>query len=337
MKKLLSVLLLLILSVSTLFADENKKTFTQKEKDIFEAVIYKNNVLKFSWDENKKVIKTLNWKELSEDFVKMLIDEDWKILHTVTKKTLDEKDKKYEYYLDWKLLDIKYENRINFLENWSVLVNEFNPPEWKDNFVSLDWKILFKWNNDDHHIYTHGIFLGTRIKDSEAGNSYYIDPSWELIKIVKWKHWLYFINKENKNLIYDTVCEDDNIVFYHDWQRISDVIDAKQWYFPQTRHIWLDTYLNINWESYLLNDNDVWEYKNITSRDGDSFEYTKDCTLNILNRIKVENNTIIKIDNDITNKNIEEYVPKVVKLIDKNVYINVSDRRNVTLFIDNKK
>ena len=296
MIKILFTYILLFFTLNSTFADELNK------EDFFETVIYKDNILKAFWY-TEPVTRYYNWIKLDDNFVKMLVDENWKILHTVTTKILDNDSEEIKYYLDWKLVNIQYSDRILFLENWSVLIAEFNPVEWKNNFMSLDWKIIFEWNNDDYNTYSNNHVMKTIIEDSPMRNTYFKNTSWELIKILFPINWVATINKDKNYLVYDVVCKDNNIVFYYEWKELKDILNSK-WYFPEERK-GMPTYLNINWKSYWLTDNDVWSYEN-------------ECII-AFNRekIKVENSSIIKIDND--NKKIlwKEFMydPRIRKII----------------------
>lgn len=312
MEKLLLILLLLFSTLNNTFAEQFKK------EDVFASYIYKDNILNFFWLREPEV-KYFNWKKLDDNFVKILVDENWKILHTVTWKILDKKTNELEYYLDWKLIDITNEDQISFLENGSILINKNNQPEWNKNLITLDWNIIFEWNKEEYDEYIYYHFLKTRIEKSSVQNSYFKDDLWELIKIVYPINWVATINKNRNYLEYDVVCKDNNIVFYYEWNELIGAIKARTWHFPEERK-WIATYLNINWKSYLLKDDDVWEYKG-------------KCIISFNNeKIKVENSEIVKVGNDEKKVLWKEFIsrPEMYKLINKKwdyIFLQLLDNR----------
>lgn len=240
MKKILLILLVLFFSI-------NNNVLASY------WIIYKDNILNGT---------NFNWKQLDENFVKILVNEKWKILHTITKKKNDDKVNGFNFYLNGKILDIESANRVFFLENGSVLITEFAPLEWKKNYMSLDWQIIFEWNNDEYNSYEYTKILKTEIKDvydeefTLRTDRYFKNELWDLLKIVKWRKGLYIINKDKDFLMYDVICRDNKIVLYYEWKDMTDVIKSSMLYFPEERN-WIATYLNINWKSHLLKNGNV--------------------------------------------------------------------------------
>ena len=248
MKKFLPVMLWIfsIVFINSAFAEDNS-TFT--------AFIYKDNVVKTIYSSDYKAIvwKYLNWKSLSWTFV---ADEKWKIIHQLTETKINWKN---ILKLDNNILETELNNRINFLDNWSYLISEFAPPVWKNNYIILDWKKIFEWTNEEYNL----AWLKKTIKIishywSSWDKRYYLNEKNELIQFVKWKIELwYFIDKESKDLVYDVVCKNNTLSFFYEWKEVINSKWARQFFFPEKRTFWVDTFLNINWKQYLLTDDDI--------------------------------------------------------------------------------
>ncbi len=236
MRKILILSLLIYLGfVNNVFA-ENIGVF-----------LYKNNLIKlfYNWE------KTLNWKLFTWTIV---VDEEGKIIHTLTQSWTSIR-------LDNVVLDIQNSNRVLFLENGWYIINEFNPPEWKNNYITYNWDILFKWSNNDYNIEKYKYIVTTRIiKNNENIGSalYFIDKNKQFFPIVSSWNWLYFIDKEKKNLVYDITCKDNYLHFFYNWWEIINTQWVQKIFFPTYNdYTGINTLLNINWKQYFLTDDDV--------------------------------------------------------------------------------
>ena len=255
-KIIASVAILTLMSGNLAFAWENIDVVLYKK--IF---LYKNNVVKYfsNWE------KTLNWKLFTWTIV---VDEKEKIIHTLTQS--------------WKViklnniqLDVEFQNRVKFLENWWYLITELNPSKWKEFYISYNWKILFKWNKDLFKLKGANYIIGSKIINLSKNKlttwirSYFIDEKKQIIPIVWWweNFWVYFIDTQKNNLVYDITCKNNSLYFYHNWQElintswIHNLYWNKSIFFPtsilESGTFPIDTLLNINWKQYLLSNDGI--------------------------------------------------------------------------------
>lgn len=247
MKKIFSLfvfLLIVFISSNNVFA-ENKKV----------VYLYKDNIVEWILNEKWEILSnSINWKSFSWEIV--LFDENWTILHSVlySEKVNSITVNSNNFYINkdqQKINKYNIQSFIKFLNNWSFIINYFDTA-WNYIF-NINWNNIYK--DKSYYGILNSNFIETILSNSDNKEiwkkQYFINDDWTFNEVLLSSYA--FIDEEKKDLIYDVTCNDNIINFWYNWKKILNTKDLAMISFPTKRTEWVYTFLNINWNQYLLN------------------------------------------------------------------------------------